>query len=336
MPAEGSAQLEGAERAAVLLMSLGEEQAAEVFRHMDRKEVQRLATAMASMRKVSQTQVDQVFSDFVTALGTHTALGMDSEAYIRRVLVHALGDDKANSLIDRIMLGGSVQGIETLKWMEPRAVADIIRNEHPQIIAIVLCYLDRDQSAAVLELLNPRTRIDVVLRISSLDTLQPAALHELNEMLEAHTAGNQTGQSSMVGGIKIAAEILNFVESSMESEIMEEIRESDGDLGQRIQDLMFVFENLLEVDDSGIQIMLREASSESLLLALKGSDEAMREKIFRNMSKRAAEMMRDDLEAKGPVRLSEVETAQKEILSIARRLADEGQIQLGGGGEAFV
>ena len=188
----------------------------------------------------------------------------------------------------------------------------------------------------MLELLNPRTRIDVLMRISTLETLQPAAMRELNEMLEAHTAGSQTGQASQVGGVKTAAEILNFVDSSVESEIMEEIKESDADLGQRISDLMFVFDNLLDVEDNGIQVLLREASSESLLLALKGSDEAMREKIFRNMSRRAAEMMRDDLEAKGPVRLSEVEAAQKEILTIARRLADEGQIQLGGGGEEFV
>lgn len=334
--AEQATPLDRTERAAVLLMSLGEEEAAEVFRHLDRKEVQRLATAMASMKRVSQEQVDSVFAEFVQEVGTHTALGMDSESYIRRVLVHAIGEEKANSLIDRILLGGNVQGIETLKWMEPRAVADIIRNEHPQIIAIVLCYLDRDQSAHVLALLNPRTRIDVLMRISTLESLQPAAMRELNEMLEAHTAGSQTGQVAAVGGVKTAAEILNFVESSLESEIMEEIKESDGDLGQRIQDLMFVFENLLEVEDAGIQVLLREASSESLLLALKGADEAMRDKIFRNMSRRAAEMMRDDLEAKGPVRLSEVETAQKEILTIARRLADEGQIQLGGGGEAFV
>lgn len=333
---DAGAKLEGSERAAVLLMSLGEEEAAEVFRHMDRKEVQRLATAMTAMTKVSQAQVEGVYADFMEAVDTHTALGMDTEAYIRRVLVQALGEEKATSLIDRILLGGSAHGIETLKWMEPRSVADIIRNEHPQIIAIVLCYLDRDVSATVLEMLNPRTRIDVLMRISTLDALQPAALRELNEMLEAHTAGAQTGQSSVVGGVKTTAEILNFVDSSMEGEIMEEIKESDGDLGQRIQDLMFVFENLLDVDDSGIQVMLREASSESLMLALKGADEPMREKIFRNMSKRAAEMMRDDLEAKGPVRLSEVETAQKEILTIARRLADEGQIQLGGGGEEFV
>ena len=316
-------------------MSLGEDEAAEVFRHMDRKEVQRLATAMASMKKVSQAQVDSVYAEFMEAIGTHTALGMDSESYIRRVLVQALGEEKANSLIDRILLGGNAQGIETLKWMEPRTVADIIRNEHPQIIAIVLCYLDRDISAKVLELLNARIRIDVLMRISTLDTLQPAALRELNEMLEAHTAGGQTGQASTVGGIKTAAEILNFVDGTIEGEIMEEIKEADGDLGQRIQDLMFVFENLLDVADAGIQVLLREASSESLVLALKGADEPMREKIFRNMSKRAAEMMRDDLEAKGPVRLSEVEEAQKELLTIARRLADEGQIQLGGG-EEFV
>lgn len=330
--------LDRVERAAVLMLSLGEENAAAVFRHMERKEVQRLAAAMAQLRHVSEPQLREVIGEFLAETERQTALGLDSEDYIRRALVQALGEDKANSLIDRILLGGNIQGIETLKWLEPRAVADIVRNEHPQIIAIVMSYLDRDQSAKVIELLPEATRVDVLMRIATLDSVQPGALRELNEMLEAYTAGQQNAQaSSNLGGVKAAAEILNFVDRGIEATLIDQLKEVDADLGGRIQELMFVFENLIDLDDSSIQLLLREASSESMLLALKGSDEPMREKLFKNMSKRAAEMMRDDLEAKGPVRVSEVEAAQKEILAIARRLADEGQISLGsGGGDEFV
>lgn len=325
-------KLSGADRAAILLMSLGEKAASEVLRHMSPKEVQSIGSAMAQQTNISRTQVDSVLDDFYTTVQEETGLALGTDEYVRKVLVSALGEEKAGGLIDRILQGTNTKGLETLKWMDPRSVAEIIRLEHPQIIAIVLSYLESDQAAEILALFPERVRVDVVMRIATLDGIQPAALNELNEIMEKQFSGKNNVKSSSVGGLKSAANILNFMDSSVEGEIMDNIKEIDTDLGQNIQDLMFVFENLNEVDDRDIQTILREISSESLVLALKGADEGLKEKIFRNMSKRAAEMLRDDLEAKGPVRLSEVEAAQKEILAVARRLADAGDINLGGGG----
>ena len=333
---EAPGKFSGTERAAVLLLTLGEQSAAQVLKHMGPKEVQKVGAAMATLTNVSKNQVSTVLTDFVQTVENQTSLGIGSEEYIRKVLVQALGEDKAGSLIDRILLGRNSKGLESLKWMDARAVAEIIRLEHPQIIAIVLSYLDSDHAADVLSYLPERIRSDVVMRIATLDGIQPSALHELDEIMEKQFSGNTNVKSSSVGGVKAAANILNFVDSSLENSIMTKIREVDADLGQKIQDLMFVFDNLIDVDDRGIQALLREVSSESLIIALKGAEETVKEKIFKNMSKRAAEMLRDDLEAKGPVRLSEVETAQKEILAVARRMAEAGELALGGKGEQYV
>lgn len=331
------AKLSGAERAAILLMTLGEEDAAEVLRLMGPKEVQKIGTVMATLKNVTKQTVGQVLDEFVTTVEEQTNLGVGNEDYIRKVLVSALGEDKAGGLIDRILMGHSSKGLEALKWMDPRAVAEVIRLEHPQIIAIVLAYLDSDHAAEVINFLPERTRPDILMRIASLDGIQPQALQELDEIMERQFQGNTSVKSSSVGGLKSAADILNFMETSAESSIMENIKEMDAQLGDKIQDLMFVFDNLADVDDRGIQALLREVSSESLITALKGADEGVKEKVFSNMSKRASEMLRDDLEAKGPVRVSEVEAAQKEILAIARRMADSGDIVLGGKGtEQFV
>lgn len=327
----------GAERAAVFLMSLGEESAAEVLRHMGPKEVQRLGTAMANLSNISKTEVSEVLEEFTQAVEEQTALGVGSDDYIRNVLTSALGEEKAGGLINRILLGRNSKGLEALKWMEPRAVAEVIRLEHPQIIAIVLSYLDPDHAAEVLSFLPDRSQPDILMRVASLDGIQPSALQELDDILEQQFAGNNSMQASAVGGVKNAANILNFMDPSKEATIIDLIRDADEDLSQKIEDLMFVFDNLLEVDDRGIQSLLREISTESLVLALKGAEDALKEKIFKNMSKRAAEMLREDLEAKGPVRLSEVEAAQKEILTIARRMAENGEITLGGkGGDEYV
>ncbi|MFL0799176.1 MAG: flagellar motor switch protein FliG [Agarilytica sp.] len=327
------ANLTKVDQAAILLMSLGEASAAEVLKHMGPKEVQRLGTAMASLNNVQQQEVEIVISNFMDEVRTLTGLGMGSDNYIRNMLVTALGQDKADGLVDRILLGGNTTGLDTLKWMDARSVADIIRNEHPQIQAIVIAYLDSDQSAEILNYFPDKVRLDVMLRVASLDTVQPSALQELNDILEKQFAGNAGSQTKDMGGFKVAAEIVNNLDSSIGGELLDSIKEIDEDLGTQIQDLMFVFENLKEVDDRGIQALLREVSSDVLILALKGSDEVLKEKIFANMSKRAAELLRDDLEAKGPVKVSEVEGAQKEILTIARRMADAGEINLGGGGE---
>lgn len=330
-------KLSKVEKAAVLLLSLGETDAAQVLRHMGPKEVQRVGVAMAQMRNVHREQVEEVMTEFVETVGDQTSLGVGSDGYIRKMLTQALGEDKANGLIDRILLGGNTSGLDSLKWMEPRAVADVIRFEHPQIQAIVVAYLDADQAGEVLGHFDHKVRLDIILRVSSLNTVQPAALKELNQILEKQFSGNANTSRTTLGGIKRAADIMNFLDSSIEGTLMDSIREIDEDLSTQIEDLMFVFNNLADVDDRGIQALLREVSSDVLVLALKGSDEAIKEKIFKNMSKRAAELLRDDLEAKGPVRVSDVETAQKEILTIARRMAEAGEIVLGGkGGEEMI
>ncbi|HSW14369.1 MAG TPA: flagellar motor switch protein FliG [Solimonas sp.] len=326
----------GAERAAILLMSLGENEAAEVLKHMGAKDVQKVGQAMAALTNVSRERANEVMDRFVLELDNQTALGVGADDYVRRVLVGALGEDKASGLIDRILLGRNSKGLEALKWMETRAVADLVRNEHPQIVAIVLAYLDPDQAAEVMGLLPERMRSDVLMRIARLDGIQPAALRELDEIMEKQFSGGSNLKSSSVGGIKVAAGILNLMESSAEQALVAKIGEVDADLSQRIQDLMFVFDDLAEVDDRGIQTLLRDLSTESLGMALKGADARIKDKFVKNMSKRAGEMLLEDMEAKGPARVADVETAQKEILAAARRLADAGTISLGGKGEEFV
>jgi len=330
-------KLTGIERTAVLLMTLGEQDAAEIMKLLNPKEVQKIGESMATLGSIGRDTVDDVLSEFCDTVDEQTALGIGNEEYLRNVLVNALGEDKAGNIIDRILMGHDAKGLETLKWMEPRAVAELIRLEHPQIISIILSYLESDNAAEILSALPENMRTDVLIRVATLDGIQPSALHELDEMLEKQFAGNSDSlKSAGMGGLKTAANLLNFLDSSVENQVMESLKEVDEELGQNIQDLMFVFDNLVDVDDRGIQSLLREISSENLIVALKGADEEVKEKIIKNMSKRAAEMLRDDLEAKGPVRLSEVEAAQKEILAIARRMSESGEISLGGGGDDFV
>ncbi|MFT7490955.1 MAG: flagellar motor switch protein FliG [Pseudohongiellaceae bacterium] len=324
------------EQAAILLLTLGESDAAEVLKHMGPKEVQRVGAAMSKLANIEQEQVQLVMSNFMEQVRNLTGLGVGADNYIRNMLVSALGEDKAHGLIDRILLGGNTTGLDTLKWMEPRSVADIIRNEHPQIQAIVIAYLDSDQAAEIMGHLTDTTRLDIMMRVSALDTVQPSALQELNDILEKQFAGNAGSQTTTMGGYKCAAEIVNNLDSSVAGDLLEAIKEMDEETGTQIQDLMFVFDNLSDVDDRGIQGLLREVSSELLILALKGAELDLQQKIFANMSTRAADLLRDDLEAKGPVRLSEVESAQKEILIIARRMSDAGEINLGGSGEQMI
>jgi len=334
--ADDNQSMTGVDRAAVLLMAMGTDNAAEVLKHLNPKEVQVLAGAMASMENVNKVEMNVVMDSFVDEVSNQTAMGIGSEDYVRDMMVNALGEDKAKGMIDRILLGSGNKGLEALKWMDPRAVGEVIRLEHPQIIAIVLSYLEPDHAAEVLNILPERGRADLVMRIASLNGIPPVAIQELDQIMEKQFSGQQNVSQSSVGGFKTAANILNFMDSSVESAIMETVGEHDQEMSDGISELMFVFENLNDVDDRGIQALLREVSSDILTLALKGADEEIKEKILRNMSKRAAEMLREDMEARGPVRLSEVEAAQKEILTTARRLADEGDIVLGGGGEEFV
>ena len=323
---------DGVQKSAILLMALGEEEAAEVFKHLSPKEVQRLGHAMAALDSINRVQVERVMHDFMFQAGEKAGLA-DSDEYIRSVLTKALGSDKAANLIERILHGDDSSGIEGLKWMDSASVAELIKNEHPQIIATILVHLERDQASEILSLFTERLRNDVVLRIATLDGIQPSALRELNDVLTKLLSGASNLKKSVMGGVRAAAEILNYVGTANETSIIASVRDYDPELAQKIQDEMFVFENLLDIDDRSIQLLLREVQSESLIIALKGTSEELREKIFKNMSQRAAEMLRDDLEAKGPVRVSEVEAEQKEILKIVRKLADEGQIVIGGAGE---
>lgn len=324
----------GVTKGAILMLALGESGASEVMKFLGPREVQKLGEAMTSMKSIPQEDVANVLEDFNNVADLSSSLGLDSNDYIRTVLRNALGDDKASSLLNRILGGGGdASGIESLKWMDAESVADLIHNEHPQTIATILVHLERDQACEVLNCFTERLRNDVLLRIATLSGVQPTALRELNDVLTKLLSGNDVLKKQPMGGTRAAAEILNFMSGENESTAMEHLKSYDPEMAQKIMDEMFVFENIMDIEDRSIQLLLREVQSDSLIIALKGASEEMREKIFKNMSQRAAEMMRDDLDSKGPVRLSEVEAQQKEILVIVRRLADEGQISLGAKGE---
>ncbi|MGB7481744.1 MAG: flagellar motor switch protein FliG [Burkholderiaceae bacterium] len=327
----------GVQKGAILMLALGEDEAAEVMKYLGPREVQKLGAAMSVMKGVANEDLQVVLQEFRTETELQTSLGLDSDEYIRTVLTKALGSDKASSLLNRILGGRDASGIESLKWMDAQSVAELIRNEHPQIIATILVHLERYHACEVLDQFTERLRNDVVLRIATLDGVQPAALRELNEVLTKLLSGNENLKKKPMGGVRAAAEILNFLSGENEASVMENLKAYDADMAQRIMDEMFVFDNIMDIDDRGIQTILREVQSDSLIIALKGAPPELREKIFKNMSQRAAEMMREDLESKGPVRLSEVEAQQKEILQIVRRLADEGQVMLGAkGDDAYV
>ena len=328
---------DGLNKSAILLMSLGEDEAAEVLKHLGPREVQKISAAMAGLKAVTREQMETVLGEFCEQTAGRAALGVSPDDYLRNVLKKALGDDRSAPLIDRLFQGGDTSGIDGLKWMGAAAVADLIRNEHPQIIATILVHLERDQASEILALFSEQTRGDVLLRIATLDGIQPAAMKELNDVLTGLLAGNRQSRGAPMGGVRAAAEILNFMPRTHEAAIVESVKQANAELADKIVEEMFVWENLLGLDDKAIQMLLKEVESEALILALKGSSEELREKIFSNMSQRAGDMLREDLEAKGMVRVSEVETQQKAILTIVRRLADEGQVSLGGqGGEGFV
>ena len=323
----------GVQKAAVLMLALGEDEAAEVMKFLSPREVQALGATMSQMKAVQSDELRQVLADFRQETEQNTSLGIDSDDYIRSVLTKALGDDKASSLLNRILGAREASGIESLKWMDGQSVAELIRNEHPQIIATILVHLERDHASEVLGFFTERLRNDVVLRIATLDGVQPAALRELNDVLTKLLTGNEVLKKKQMGGVRAAAEIMNFFSGEHETAVMNNLKTYDADMAQKIMDEMFVFDNIIDIDDRGIQTILREVPSEALIIALKGAGQELREKVFSNMSQRAGEMLKEDLDAKGPVRLSEVETQQKEILGIVRRLADEGTIQLGAKGE---
>ncbi len=322
----------GVMRSAILMLALGADEAAEVMKFLSPKEVQKLGSAMATMKSVGREQVGTVVTEFLTEAGLSSDFGLDSDEYIRSVLTKALGEDKASGLLNRILQSRDASGIESLKWMDAPTVSEFIKNEHPQIIATILVHLEPDQASEIIGYFPDRLRQDVMLRIATLDGVKPIALRELNDVMTKLLTGNENLKKQTMGGIKVAANIMNFMSGDNEAIIMEGLKNYDDDMAQKIMDEMFVFDNIIDIDDKGIQVILREVQSEMLIVALKGTTEEMRDKIFKNMSSRAAEMMKEDLESKGPVKLSEVESQQKQILQIVRRLSDEGQIQLAGKG----
>ena len=324
---------QGLEDAAILLISMGEEEAAEVFRHLTPKEAQKLGEKMARTKTIQRDRYERVLLRFEEQVHDAGLLELDTDEYVRRVMRRALGDDKANLLIDRIVRVNDAPGIDNLKWMDPAAVADLLRREHPQIVAVILVHLEPEQVSEVLRRFPEGHRNEVMIRLATLDGVQPAALKELSDVLSKVLAGGDRMRKANMGGVKSAAEVLNLLGTAIEASVLDYIRETDSELAQKITDSMFTFDDLMRVDDRGIQALLKEVQSESLLVALKGATDDLREKIFRNMSSRAAEMLREDLASRGPVRVAEVEAEQKEILQIARRLSDEGQLMLGGGSD---
>ena len=323
----------GVEDAAIILMSIGEEEASEVFKHLLPREVQRLGETIAKLKAVPRERYERVVEDFLKLAEAEHLLVADSDEYVRSVLRKALGDEKASLLLERILAGNDVTGIESLKWMEAQAVAELLRNEHPQIVAAILVHLEYDQTAQILKQLPDRMRNEVLMRVATLDGIQPAALKDLNEVLSNMLAGSDRTRKSQLGGVKSAAEILNMMGSSMETTVLDYIRDADGELAQKITDNMFTFDDMIKLDDKSIQMVLKEVQSESLVISLKGATPELRERIFKNMSSRAAETLREDLETRGPIKVTDVEAEQKELLKIVRRLVEAGEISMGGGSD---
>ncbi|MGL4600400.1 MAG: flagellar motor switch protein FliG [Plesiomonas sp.] len=330
--------MSGLEMSSILLLSLSEEDAGSILSKLEPKQVQKLGRQMAVTLDPGHEQVAQVHRRFIDDIQKFTSIGVGSHDFVRNALVAALGEDKASNLVDQIIMSSGSKGLDTLKWMDARQVASIIQHEHPQIQTIVLAYLEPDQSANIMSQFPERVRLDLMMRIANLTEVQPAALQELNDIMEKQFAGQAGAQSAKMGGPKAAAEIMNYFDTAIESPLMDSLRDQDEELAQQIHDLMFVFDNLMDVEDRGIQLLLREVSGDVLQRALKGADEHIREKVFRNMSKRAVEMLREDLDAMGPVRIADVEAAQKEVLAIIRRMADAGEIAINspGSGDQFI
>jgi len=329
-------ELTNTQRAAVLMLLLGEQQASEIIRFMNPREVQALGAAMVSVADLSQEAVNVVLDDFVATLKKQTSLGLGTGDYVEKVLKRALGDDKAASVLSRIMPGQGSKGLEILKWMDVRSIADMIRSEHPQVVAIILSVLEYDVAADVLNYLPAESRPEIIQRIAKLETVQPSAMEELEAIMKKQFASNSSAKSSSFGGVKAAAKIMNFVKVELEGSIMKGLSDIDEDLTLRIQDNMFTFENLVSVDNRGIQTLMRAVEPDLLMIALKGAPDFVKQKFFDNMSSRARVMFIDDMEAKGPLRLTEVEEAQKKVMRLARKLSEAGELVLAGSGDDFV
>ena len=325
------ANISGAQRAAVLMLLLGEQQASEIIKFLNPGEVQALGGAMVAVSDVSQEAVNEILDDFVATIKKQSSLGLGTTDYVEKVFKRALGDDKAASVLGRILPGQSTKGLEILQWMDARAIADMIKTEHPQVTAIILSVLDHQVAADVLNFLPDETRAEIIQRVASLETVQPSAMQELESIMKLQFSNNTSSKSSSFGGIKAAAQIMNSTKTALEASIMKGLEGIDADLMMRIQDNMFTFENLSAVDNNGIQVLMRAVDNNQLMIAMKGASEEVKARFFDNMSERARGMFKDEMDAKGLMRLSDVEEAQKQIMRSARKLSDSGELVLGGG-----
>ena len=324
-------EMTGVQRAAVLMLLLGEQQAAEIIRFLNPKEVQALGGAMVSVSDLSQEAVNAVLDEFVATIKKQTNLGLGTTDYVEKVFKRALGDDKAASVLGRIMPGQGSKGLEILSWMDARSIAEMIRGEHPQVTAIILSVLEHSVAADVLNFLPSESRPEIIQRVANLETVQPSAMEELESIMKKQFSNNSSAKSSSFGGLKAAAKIMNFTKTELEASVMGGLSELDPELMQKIQDNMFTFENLIGVDNRGIQVLMRNVEPDLLMIGLKGASDLVKDKFFGNMSERARGMFRDDMEAKGPLRIADVEDAQKNIMRSARKLSDAGDLVLGGG-----
>ena len=289
--------------------------------------------AMVQVAELSQEAVNAVLDEFVAEIKRQTNLGLGTSDYVEKVFKRALGDDKAASVLGRINPGHGSKGLEILSWMDARSIADMIQAEHPQVVAIILSVLENAVAAEVLNFLPPDSRAEIMQRVASLETVQPSAMEELESIMKKQFSTNSTSKSSSFGGIKAAANILNLTKTALEASVMGGLRTLDPELMQKIQDNMFTFENLVGVDNKGIQVIMRNVEPDLMMKALKGASDAVKDKFLGNMSERARGMFKDDMEALGPMRLSDVEEAQKIIMRAARKLADAGDLVLGGGAD---
>jgi flagellar motor switch protein FliG len=324
------------EKAAILLMSIGTKEAAEVLKHLGPKEVQQLSVVMAELKNIDKSKINRVVQSFLELMKKQSPFGLDNDKQVKEVLIKALGESKAKGIIDKISGGGQAKGLDMFRWMDAKSVSEFLKNEHPRVQAIILSYLDPEQSGKILDFFPEDVKTDILIKISQQEVIHPEALEELNLVVEQQLNAKPIQQDQPLGGIKRAAEILNNVAANQDRILLEKIRLIDANIADNIADLMLVFDNLKTLDDKSVQNLLREVSTDVLVIALKGADAEIKEMVFKNMSKRAGELLKDDLEAKGPVKLKEVESAQKEIVIIAKRLAEEGKINLGRNGEEMV
>jgi flagellar motor switch protein FliG len=324
----------GLESAAILLMSLGEEEAAEVFKHLAPREVQRLGETISQMRSVSKTRVDEVLAAFESSASDESPLAADGSAYMKTVLRKALGEETAQLALNGMVRADADTGIDRLRWMDPFSVAQLLHQEHPQIVAAMLAHLDSAQAADVMRHLDERLRHDVLVRLATLDSIQPAALRDLNEAISHVLASGERSSATRLGGVRVAADVLNLLGRGADAAALNHLRDTDGDLAQQVMDAMFTFDDLERLDDKSIQMLLREVQTDALVVALKGATPALRDKVLRNMSSRAAQALVEEMDNRGPVRVSDVQAEQRELLKTVRRLTEEGLIAVAGGGDA--